>query len=716
MTKKHALVLVMIVKDEAHIIHETLASVAPYIDFYVISDTGSTDTTCEIITEFFDERDIDGRVFHDTWVDFGTNRSLVLSHAKPYADMCFMIDADDLLCPPESSSSLSLVSQLDRVYYGYQLTVFEESNPSFTYWRTQIFHTKKGAWKYNGVLHEYPTPVDVRCPGHVTRVDGWRIMSRRRGSRNSGMSKTEKYARDAVILRREVDRHPHDSRNVFYLANSYRDSSQDEMAIRFYTMRTEMGGWVEEVYYAYYMIGSLYLKRNDLKNGTRFCLKAFQVCPDRAESMHALVRYHILCTKNFDLARRYNEKITTLPLPRHHGLFLETAIYTTYARAHHQLLSFLCFQKNVTYTDDTIARLARIPLLSHLVGGDDDGSYVTTTYTLPSQRVPRCGDGSPYRVFNPCLAKGDCVPLQPPSAKGDDGGDMMVLVRTSNYDQHYKARDADGIVRTVNFLCTPDMSRVYTLVDVSSFDRTRTPEQRLGGYEDLRLFFFAGRWCFVANTPGVQSKVVFGRLAEEPVSDTVWGIEYVVRLRYVDEKTTEKNWVPRVHDPTSSSILEIVYSPDPHIVLSVDILSGMCIQKDWVMSTTWALPTYPVPSPRLRHSTPYVRWMNGWLAVCHVVYCLREFNQERVYYHFFVHVSETHVSETSLHETKLSRIRFSPVFHFEECAIEYAMGLVITQSSIIVSYSTRDQDAKQVEIPEERVRTLFEETGKEAFD
>jgi hypothetical protein len=292
--------------------------------------------------------------------------------------------------------------------------------------------------------------------------------------------------------------------------------------------------------------------------------------------------------------------------------------------------------------------------------------------------------------------------------KDEKKEEMMVLVRTSNYDQHYKSRDADGIVRTVNFLCTPDMSRVYTLVDLSSFDRTRTPEQRGGGYEDLRLFFFARRWCFVANTPGVQSKVVFGRLAEEPVNETTWGIEYVVRLRYVGEQTTEKNWVPRVHG-TSSSVLEIVYSPDPHIVLSVDILSGICIQKDWVMSTTQSLPTYPVPSPRLRHSTPYVRWMNGWLAVCHVVYFLREFNQERVYYHVFVYVSE---SETG----HVSGIRFSPVFHFEECAIEYAMGLVITQSSVIVSYSTRDQDAKHLKIPEERVKNLFKETGKEALD
>jgi glycosyltransferase involved in cell wall biosynthesis len=45
----------MIVKDEAHIIKETLTKLVKdiKIDYWVISDTGSTDKTKEIITEFF---------------------------------------------------------------------------------------------------------------------------------------------------------------------------------------------------------------------------------------------------------------------------------------------------------------------------------------------------------------------------------------------------------------------------------------------------------------------------------------------------------------------------------------------------------------------------------------------------------------------------------------------------------------------------------------
>ena len=53
MNKRPTVTLCMIVKDEEHIIRDCLSSIAPYIDRYDISDTGSTDRTKEIIKELF---------------------------------------------------------------------------------------------------------------------------------------------------------------------------------------------------------------------------------------------------------------------------------------------------------------------------------------------------------------------------------------------------------------------------------------------------------------------------------------------------------------------------------------------------------------------------------------------------------------------------------------------------------------------------------------
>ena len=69
----------MIVKNESHIIEETLECISKYIDYYVISDTGSTDNTVEVINNFFDKKNIPGEIHLNKWKNFGYNRSLALN-------------------------------------------------------------------------------------------------------------------------------------------------------------------------------------------------------------------------------------------------------------------------------------------------------------------------------------------------------------------------------------------------------------------------------------------------------------------------------------------------------------------------------------------------------------------------------------------------------------------------------------------------------------
>ena len=73
----------MIVKNESHIIKFTLAKLVSKIkfDYYVICDTGSTDNTTDLIKSFFESKNIQGEIYHQTWKDFGTNRTLALQAA-----------------------------------------------------------------------------------------------------------------------------------------------------------------------------------------------------------------------------------------------------------------------------------------------------------------------------------------------------------------------------------------------------------------------------------------------------------------------------------------------------------------------------------------------------------------------------------------------------------------------------------------------------------
>lgn len=61
-SKKPYICLNMIVKNEAHVITETLESIYKYIDYYIINDTGSTDKTISVISEFFKSKKIPGEI------------------------------------------------------------------------------------------------------------------------------------------------------------------------------------------------------------------------------------------------------------------------------------------------------------------------------------------------------------------------------------------------------------------------------------------------------------------------------------------------------------------------------------------------------------------------------------------------------------------------------------------------------------------------------
>jgi glycosyltransferase involved in cell wall biosynthesis len=239
---KPKIALCMIVKNESHIIHECLNSIYKHINYWVISDTGSTDGTQEIIKKFFEEKGIPGELYQDEWKNFGHNRSLALQHAKDKAEYAWMIDADDCI---EGSFKFPPIMDAD----GY---VVRMGKPEFSWWRTQIFKLDSD-WKYDGVLHEYPacanpTPKLVKIEGN------YHINARTLGARNVGITPIEKYSRDAELLEKTLVEEPTNTRYQFYLAQSYFDSQQWEKSLNAYKKRAEMGGWQEEVYYSLYRV------------------------------------------------------------------------------------------------------------------------------------------------------------------------------------------------------------------------------------------------------------------------------------------------------------------------------------------------------------------------------------------------------------------------------------------------------------------------------
>jgi glycosyltransferase involved in cell wall biosynthesis len=91
-----AICLNIIVRSEAHIIHELLDSVAPHIRSWVIADTGSNDGTQDLIRNHTARLGIPGELYERPWRNFGHNRIEALDLAHGQGDYRWVIDADHM--------------------------------------------------------------------------------------------------------------------------------------------------------------------------------------------------------------------------------------------------------------------------------------------------------------------------------------------------------------------------------------------------------------------------------------------------------------------------------------------------------------------------------------------------------------------------------------------------------------------------------------------
>lgn len=281
----------MIVKDEEHVITDSLECALPHIDYYIISDTGSSDNTVEVIKNYFKKKGIPGEVHHTPWQNFGYNRSEALRLCKGKAQYAWIIDADDLVV---GNLKFPEVMDADAYIMKYESVM--------TYQRVQVFRTDAD-WKYIGVLHEYPE-AGIEKPVIKILNGDYYIASRRLGNRNKD---PEKYKKDAIILEKELEKNPSDTRNVFYCAQSYFDYENFEKAAEKYSQRVAMGGWKEEVFVSQFRIAAcLQRMKENISKVINALFAAIRAHPDRAEAyfeLARLFRYHQRYREAYEFAK-----------------------------------------------------------------------------------------------------------------------------------------------------------------------------------------------------------------------------------------------------------------------------------------------------------------------------------------------------------------------------------------------------------------------------
>jgi len=312
------IILISIIKNEEKIIERCITSVLSICDAICITDTGSTDNTCNIVENLFTNNNITGQLYHDEWINFGHNRTNAFKNGQEYCKKLgwdlnttygLLLDADMKLEIKNFNKDL-LKSN------GYKII---QQNYNLEYYNVRFI--KLGFnWRCVGVTHEY---WDGSTTDNLTK-DIIYI-----NDIGDGGSKNDKFERDIRLLTKGLEDEPNNIRYVFYLAQSLKDTGQFKEAIKRYKQRIQMGNWYEEVWYSYYMIAKCWLLLKDENKFECWANKAYNYRNVRAEPIYELTKYFRECGKQIKSYHYYliGKKIT---YPKEDTLFIEKNVYNNY--------------------------------------------------------------------------------------------------------------------------------------------------------------------------------------------------------------------------------------------------------------------------------------------------------------------------------------------------------------------------------------------------
>ncbi len=348
-SKSYTICLNMIVKNESHIIEQTLINLCKYINFdaYYISDTGSTDNTMDIIRNFFTKRNIPGEITQVTWRDFGYNRSLALEMAYNKTDYLLIFDADDII-----HGNFILPSSLTHDAYHLKL------GQTFVYMRTLIVNNRK-RWKFVGVLHEYISCIDKEESS--MSIDGdYYIESGRSGNRSKDPNK---YVNDAIVLENGYNREMAGAlqgdgtgdktlaeRYAFYCAQSYMDAGIPyiDKSIEWYLRVLGQNNWSQEKYYSALCLGNLYTRKDDKYNAIKYYCKTVEYDEERIEGIASAMDLLRADGNHFLVNALYHKYKTYNKYPKD-KLFLSLDKYDDIIEYNNSISSFYISDKKSGY-------------------------------------------------------------------------------------------------------------------------------------------------------------------------------------------------------------------------------------------------------------------------------------------------------------------------------------------------------------------------------
>jgi tetratricopeptide (TPR) repeat protein len=248
----------MIVKNESEIIVDTFNNLRKSIEInkFIISDTGSSDDTIQVMQDYFLINNLEFEIHNDKWINFGHNRNLALSHCFGKSDYILFFDADDRL-----EGELKLPTLTADIY---GLKYKSANSQGFIYYRNGLIRNTVAKWI--GVIHETIIPLYENL--NQVEIDGnYYVQTGHFGSRSSNPNK---YLEDALILEEAFQNEPDTSilktRYAHYCATSYYSHGDISKSIEWFKNRIHLrknSPDFNEEYLAYRYLGMIYKENSE---------------------------------------------------------------------------------------------------------------------------------------------------------------------------------------------------------------------------------------------------------------------------------------------------------------------------------------------------------------------------------------------------------------------------------------------------------------------
>lgn len=664
------LCLSMIVRNEGARIERALASLAPYLNFFVIVDTGSTDDTIEKITNFFREKKIQGLIGKAEFHDFSQARNIALEaarHAPIKSDYLILCDADMEL---KVNDPTWLDDVTGESYDMYQVA------GTLKYQNRRLARSDTTGL-YMGVTHEYLNLPTGGCipPEKAFFVD-----------HADGANRPDKHKRDIKLLKDAMEadkkaKRPPNERYMYYLAQSYRDGGKLDKAAKWYKRRVEVGGWDEEVWHAQMCYAQCLGGLGDDAGYVREMMKAYSMRPSRAETLYELAKYYRIKGDNA-MAVLFAERGMEIP---HTGdaLFVNDYVYECGCKDEFAIAAFYLSDKKAKGFD--VCNELTLKKSPYAPSREMARMNIFHYYPMLKEICP----SFKWKKIEFTPEEG-WVPLNPSIV--NHNGQLKAIIRTVNYriDEYgrYLIRGlADGSVNNTNPINTrnflvfidDDLCGLPAIALVDELGLLPKPPAYplVIGFEDMRLFpvddkLFASATVRELRQDGLPEQVCVQLLPGGTLDNM---------KRLVHEPTVcEKNWMPIIDDTHRWMWM---YRCD-------EITDGH--GSNFKHDCKWDIGA-------LGGGSQVILYYAGYLAIVHEARQIPG-RSNRYYNHRFV-----------MWDDAFNVLRISKPFGFHEKTIEYAMGLCWHPDGkrLVISYGFKDCEARLATIdPDEVFRWLHE--------